>query len=94
MANIVVTSTTNTIRVDFGIYADAANGKSSIYSKRSLQRINIPPANNVVQIKVQEAGWYSVCITPQDGAMVVDSVDGVVPTNIADLAAKIEALMI
>jgi len=96
MANIVITSKgTSGIYVDFGVYEDDSAG---LYSPQGFNSNRIDHVfDDGTGVEVVYSGrdpqrWY-LCHASTTGYMIVDSIDGVAPTSIADLVSKITALM-
>jgi len=91
MANIIVTSTTNTIDVDFGDYSSLLdNLLEGCYQKREIKFYRF--SDRVVAISHQEKNW-NLCYTATTGCFIIDSIDGVAPTSNSDLYDKLIALI-
>lgn len=93
MPNMVITSTTNRIKVDFGDYSthgkiDATKGS---FPKRDVGDIYLRSDHIDIFMKGGEPDWH---ITNTDSVVYfkVDSVDGASPTSLEDLYNKINAL--
>ena len=88
MANLTITSTTNSILVDFGdMPSEMRKGawmKSSIISMRLY--------SDVVSVSTIEDA-FEVCHTATAGAMVIDTVNGAAPSSLSDLYTKLIALV-
>jgi hypothetical protein len=89
MSNLTVTSTTNSILVDFGDtpLGNIANGvwrKASIFSFRLT-------SDRVVVIAAD--GAFEVADTAAAGVLVVDSIDAAAPASLDDLYARLAALI-
>ncbi len=93
MANIVVTSTTNSITVDFGVYASG----DTIPTKRTYNKSkNIffmsQWTNEVTVISEGSPEWHLAYIATT-GCFIVDSIDGATPSSNSDLFTKLSALI-
>ncbi len=96
MANIVVTSDSKTITVDFGIYESKVDAKGVVVFQKSMLS-SVKVVNDETYVKVNMNGgansWY-VHYTTGTEYMIIDSIDGTPPTSLSDLRDKIKALMI
>ena len=99
MANIVITSTANSIIVDFGDYwrgsgqpkaSDMVNGKKSMYPKDEVQEIWQDDVGVFVQMDNRRE-WNLAVVQGADN-FVIDLIDGVAPVDINDLFTKLAAL--
>lgn len=93
MAFITITSTTNMIHVDFGVYA-AANGipKKEVFHKNDISFLLCYDESFVGVKYAGQVGWS----VNYDGAgenLQIDSVDGVAPTDNAHLYDLLTALI-
>lgn len=89
--NVKVTSTTNTISVDFGDYYGAKiQFSKATYRKDHIESIKL---DSFVQINVDGENTWTVSNTASEGILVIDSVDGVAPTSLEDLYNKLIALI-
>jgi hypothetical protein len=99
MANLVITSTTNCIKIDNGIYAgtEAAFGviqKKVTFRKQDIRRIALAPSDNNVNVWLIEINFtFTLSFDGATGTLQVDTVDGVVPTSNSDLYDKLSALL-
>ena len=92
MANIVVTSSTNSIKVVFNTYASAIGIEKGSWSKDYI-RFNLKASNAFVEALIHgETGW-AVSFDGSTGTFQVDSIDGVAPTSNSDLYDKLIALI-
>lgn len=91
MANIVITTTTNTIKVDFGAYSTVLDGQEAgTYQKRDIHFYKF--SDRVRAILIGEKEW-DVAYTATTGCFIIDSIDGVAPTSNSDLYTKLIALI-
>lgn len=93
MANIVVTSTANYIKVDFGAYYPTSYPVSiAYYNANDIAHVEL--YSDMVKVMTNSTGqsWELT----YDGAkgFQVDTVDGVVPISNSDLNDKIGALIV
>ena len=93
MANVVITSTTNSIKVDLGVYAAAFGYSKVTISKDKLIDIKLQSDDNFVEAVVIDEGKWTVSFNAVTNALVVDSVDAVAPTSNDDLYTKLIALI-
>lgn len=104
MANLVLTSTTNTVTVNYGVYGgNPANPFSEgVYAKTYLVRFQISADGNFIEMFFSDGSVSNVTwsqsnnpTVPTDGMALstIDSIDGVAPTSQADLLAKLTALL-
>lgn len=102
MANIVVTSTSNYIYVDFGIYGQdpAVNEENASYPRRTLARTSKPYGQPYIKIimSVNGAGeeWFISyqAVPDRPDVFIVDSINGVAPTSLTQLRSLIDDLII
>lgn len=94
MANIVIVSTTNSIKVTFGAYfPNPLERNAGTWEKAG---ISFHLATNFVEVDIKgERDWYvshdgNSTTTP---TFQIDSVDGTAPTSVADLYAKLQAII-
>ncbi len=96
MANIVVTSDSKTITVDFGIYESKVDVKGAIVFQRSLlSSVKVNYSEQYVKVTLNGvfSSWYlHYQLNPE--YMAVDSIDGTPTTSLSDLRDKIKALMV
>lgn len=93
MANIVVTSTANYIKVNFGVYYPTYYPISvAYYNVNNIEKVEL--FSNMVMVHLLSDNISSWEFT-YDGAagFQVDTVDGVAPTSNSDLCDKIGALI-
>lgn len=91
MANIVITTTTNSVKVDFGVYASDLSISEGTWNKDEVGSITLNDNHVYMQMKggVEWALNYDI----QSKGFIVDSIDGTAPTNLADLYAKLIAMI-
>lgn len=90
MANIVITSTTNLILVDWGAYA-------ALFSKECWHKSSIhfflQAGGNYVEAKEDNGTTVCMSYIATTNAFIIDSVDGVAPVSNSDLYIKLVALL-
>lgn len=92
MANIVITSTTNSIKVDFGDYAASLGMSKGVWRKEQV-RFNLKPSNLFVEALIYNEPPFAVSFDGSTGTLQVDSIDTVTPTSNSDLYDKLIALI-
>jgi hypothetical protein len=92
MANIVITSTTNSIKVDFGVLGTGNLPKKGAWEKDKIIKIELLPSDAFVKITNLGENEWQVSYDGNNG-MQIDSVDGVAPTSNSDLYDKLIALI-
>lgn len=92
MANVVVTSTTNCIKFNYGVYATATGEiLEEIVSKDD---VHFYLTYNDASVLIKEGDGFTEEFT-FDGAnntRIIDSVNGVAPTSNSDLYSKLATL--
>jgi hypothetical protein len=91
MANIIITSTTNSIKVDFGVYSTALGVTRGIWKKDHI--VNITELTDMVDINFENQPDWKVSFDGVVDTFQVDSLDGVAPTSNTDLYDKLIALI-
>lgn len=92
MANIVITSTTNCIKVDFGDYATTFNKKKWSIHKSDLH-LTLMPSDAYVEFQYEDQAPIHISHTAGDGLFIVDSVAGNPPSSVSDLYDKLDLLL-
>ena len=92
MANIVVTSTLNTIVVDFGVYSSVVGYKIANFQKRMISAQLIEDLS-FVRVENSQGIHWSVSYATFQEALVIDSIDGIAPTNNEHLFDLLKDLM-
>ena len=102
MANIVVTSDTNCIKVDFGDYGSNPNINTdkATYPRRTLSEVNKPHGmdyliismSNGVSVREWLVSFQSVPSNPS--VLVIDSIDATAPTTLDQLFDLIGGLIV
>lgn len=90
MANIVITSTTNSIKVEFNDYSTVLGVDGGTYQKRDIVIYRL---TDRVQCEVKGEKTWFVAYTSTTGCFIIDSIDGVAPTSNSDLYTKLIALI-
>ena len=81
MANLVITSTAYTVNVDFNIYSEAANVKRESFRRDEISEVKEHHAGTYLTIVMLDDEEFDVSYNTYKGTMIVDSVDGVAPTD-------------
>lgn len=92
MANIVITSTTNSIKVDFGVYASDVGYSQGTWNKKaiaSIKKIN----SGRIEVYTNSGDKWTVSWTNGSNFLIIDSIDTVAPISEADLYTKLIALI-
>lgn len=92
MANTVVTSTTNAIKVDFGDDPNKGSMTKATYAKLDIEFVLLNE-NHVEVVAADSQRWILSHESNTINALIIDHVDGVGPTNLNDLYDKISALI-
>src|SRR3990172_10260578 len=92
MSNITITSTANTIELNYGDYAAAIGLSKSLVVKSGVKFVNLAVASAYVETAVNNLTLPLVYIA-SGSFYIVDSVDGVAPTSNSDLYDKMAALI-
>lgn len=91
MANLVITSTTDSIKVVFNDYASAAGYSKGTWNKRYVRDITLN--GHLVTVDINGGQEWTVSYNSQNGALIVDTIDGAAPTSASDLYDKLVALI-
>lgn len=93
MANTVITSTTNAIKVAFNDDPNKGLYSKATYAKTDIEYIYLN-GNHVEVIAADSHRWIlSDDIGNNVKALTIDSVDGLAPISLSDLYDKISALI-
>jgi hypothetical protein len=100
MAYLVITSTTNTIKIDNGVYSGVSGSlgviqKKVTFRKDDVFRFSLSPDESYFQVlyKSRSNSSFALSFDGASGTLKVDSVDGVAPTSNSDLYDKMVALI-
>lgn len=91
MANIVITSGTDYLKVDFGDYSATLNMKKGYWSRSAIQVTQ--GESGIVNVIACDGVTMPLASAPTDGAYTVDSVNGAVPSSNSDLCDKLGVLV-
>jgi hypothetical protein len=92
MANIVITSTTNSINVDFGVLDSVVGMSKGTWRKEDVSFF-LKYNNEFIMVKVHNDTPFAISWNGSTGTLQIDSVTGVAPTSNSDLYAKLIALL-
>ncbi len=90
MANLVVTSTTNSIKVDFGALNSFAD--KGVWRKEEVS-FYLKTSAAFIIVKVHNDVPFAISWDGGSGTLQIDSVDGVAPTSNSDLYDKLATLI-
>ena len=100
MANIVITSGTNIVKCDNGVYAGLTGSlgviqKKVTFRKDDIFRISLQPTELYVEVQFKSRGnsFFLLTFDGAVGTLQVDLVDAVAPTSNSDLYDKLVALL-
>ena len=90
MNNLKITSTTNTIKIDFGDHSEMLKIKKSAFYKSNISFIL---RLDYIEINVYREDEINVSVDNEQGVCKVDFVNGVAPTSLEDLFNNLEDLL-
>lgn len=93
MANLVITSTATAIAVEFNDMASTAGLIRGKWPRAHILSIGLHYSANIVEVVTRSGEKWIVSHTTTNGALIVDSVDGVAPVDTANLYTLIAALI-
>jgi hypothetical protein len=100
MANLVITTTTNSIKCDNGVYSGVTGAlgiiqKKATFRKDEIFRISLEPSELYVEVqfKARSSNYFILSFDGAAGTLQVDNIDGVAPTSNSDLYDKLIALI-
>lgn len=92
MANLVITSTANTMAIDFGVYVSDSLPDKGTWRKEKVMCITLAESDTYVTMIID--GRILNLVQAASGSnLIVDTVAGVGPSDNADLYAKLIALI-
>lgn len=92
MANTVVTSTTNAIKVNFNDDVNKGRFSQGTYTKSGIEHVLLN-GDHVEVVALDSTRWILSHETNSIQALTIDTVDGVAPASLSDLYDKISALI-
>ena len=93
MANVIITSSANIIIVDFGVYFNAVGYKKATFQKKSIS-FQLTDDELFVRAEDASGNHWAVSYNIYGESLVIDSVDGIAPTdneNLFDLLTDLIA---
>jgi len=93
MANIVITSTTNSIIVDFGVYVGGDIPKKATYNKAHILHFSLEASDAYVTAQNDGEPQWNLAYAATTNCFIVDSVAGAAPSSNSDLYNKLIALI-
>jgi hypothetical protein len=94
MANVVVTSDSTSILVEFNDSASVLGLKRRTWRRADVININLRSDESIIEVTTSIGQIWLVSYNSVSGALIIDSVNGVAPTSNADLFTKLRALMV
>lgn len=92
MANIIVTSSTNAIKADFGVLGVSPLPKKGTWNKAQVISFTLSPSDAFLKASILGENEWQLSWNGTNG-LQVDSIDGVAPTSNSDLYDKLLALL-
>lgn len=92
MANIVITTTTNIIKVDFNDLSSVTGIKKGCWGD-SIIAFQLVADESFIKVIVSGVPSWAVSYNGSTGTLQIDSVDGVAPTSNSDLYNKLVAVL-
>ncbi len=93
MANLVITTTSNRINVEFNSYAENERWKTKYFNTSILIEVGLTDDETSVQVQIPSASTLQLSFDGNGNTLQVDTVNGIVPTSNSDLALKLSVLM-
>lgn len=91
MANIVITSTTNTISVQFNDYSTMLGMQEGTWAKHAITAIIW--VNGYISIFIDDEKEWQVSFDGSGTSLQIDTIDTVTPTSNSDLYNKLKVLI-
>lgn len=91
MANITITTTTNSIKVDFGTYSTGLSISKGTWPKDEVDAITLN--DNHVYMQMKDGIEWPLNFSAQPKGFIVDTIDTVAPTDLSDLYTKLSAMV-
>lgn len=92
MANLVITSTAYTVKVVFNDFSSVVGYKSANFRRDEISEVLESYDADHITVIMLDGNDFDLSYTTHQYALVVDSVDGVAPTDNDNLTALLEAL--
>lgn len=93
MANTVITSTTNSIKVVFNDDSAKVGIDKGIWSKHHILNFKLNTDHISAETNDHIGRWIMSNTANSINALIVDSVDGVAPSSLSDLFDKLSSLI-
>lgn len=93
MANIVVTSDTKWVKAEFNDLAVPTGILAGYFSKEHIAEVLCRQKEGFVEVRMDNGDRWPVSFELSDEAFIVDSVDGVTPTDNGHLMDMIAAFI-
>lgn len=92
MANIVITSTSNSILFDFGAYSGDIGATNAVYLKSQVKHFKIN-VSGFVEAHLNDDPEIALVQSATTNCYIVDSINASAPSNNTDLYTKLAALI-
>ena len=92
MANIVITSTAYTVKVQFNDYSDRTKIKVASFRRNEISEVVEKDDEDLVTVMMLDDNSFDLSFNGSQYAMTVATVDGVAPTDNDHLFDLLEAL--
>ena len=89
---LVVTSTSYTVKVNFNEFSSVVGYKTSNFRRADIARVLIAHGESHIRVIMCNDESFDLSYDTHEFALVVDSVDGVIPTDNDHLTTLLEAL--
>ena len=80
MSNVIITSSVNLINVDFGIYSSFVGYKKGLFQKRKIS-IQLISDLSFVRVENSNGEHWAISYIQSGESLIVESVDGIAPTD-------------
>ena len=80
MANVIITSSANIIIVDFGVYSSFVGYKKGLFQKRKIS-IQLISDLSFVRVENSNGEHWAISYIQSGESLIVESVDGIAPTD-------------
>ena len=92
MSNVIITSSANIIIVDFGIYSSFVGYKKGLFQKRKIS-IQLISDLSFVRVENSNGEHWAISYIQSGESLIVESVDGIAPTDNENLFDLLTDLM-
>ena len=92
MANLVITKTAYTAKVEFNDFSEATGFKEINFRRNEISEIQEAHGADHITVVMLDGNDFDVSYASHKYALVIDSVDGTAPTDNDHLTTLLEAL--